>query len=54
MTTCAALRTTQPGDHHWICARLEGHRIGHHRFVKAEPAPDDEPHPNTDWQELTP
>ena len=52
MTACNDRHTTQPGNRHWTCIRPAGHLNGH-GYAK-EPAPDDEPHPNTDWQELTP
>jgi hypothetical protein len=37
----------------WTCVRYAGHPEGEHRYT-TEPAAEDEPHINTDWQELAP
>jgi hypothetical protein len=34
MTTCGHQHTTQPGNHHWTCARAAGHPDGEHRYTK--------------------
>jgi carboxylesterase type B len=52
MTLCGHRSTTL--RHNWACVRYANHPTGEHRYTKADPVPEDEPHINTDWTELTP